>query len=722
MRIKIGKSAPNPANFATFEAFAEAYAKFAESIRQVPLKRKGTGKYTYGVQIGSKPVIYGAKAKVIWEAHQRGQQQQKPVAAKQPAKAQLPKTKPQPAKAAPAPKEKDQKPSPAGGDLASKAKYVYGNAAGLDDKDIDAFIADVSNLGKNEALSVASAIDLRFPKTASKSTIVAGIKERIVSRKGSFQRAHLLERPTSGPPKESSKTDAPDLKSMYKDVAKHSYSDLETAVDKVVASNDLPTLKKLAKELNVSAGLTSKKKVAESLKEVLSNKKGRHERSQEIAGMFQNEEGDDEPLYDEEGNELDPDGVMTDADEKRAYAKAHKAGPQAVRNLDIRLGKIDEDKLTKDEIDRAYEDGATGDEEELSEIQKVPEQEPIRMETAKKDDKLGDSLSNLLKIAGSKGTGDFENDVAKLRMIDVIYLDRDLDRLREAGYGTNEAIRSAVDELSFMKQESESYSQRRKLTEKNINDRFDVVVGSINKAGNALKAIGNTDGSNVYLNDGVDIANKMREFAVKNYAVDSQSSNKADPDKRSNSNLDFSKSISDAVSKVSNDSATVMKQAESIVPKLQEKLKDVSPEVKEAAQDFMKEQEPSIKQKLEENNVSPSLLKKIAGAGLVALAGPTAVAAGITAMLPGEMIASGVYTGNLGTILGGAFIALFGVHGFAASGIWDAAQGLYSKGMKMMGKKFAEDDEMKLAKKLAQEILSDLATKWHEFAKKKGLK
>jgi hypothetical protein len=184
-----------------------------------------------------------------------------------------------------------------------------------------------------------------------------------------------------------------------------------------------------------------------------------------------------------------------------------------------------------------------------------------------------------------------------------------------------------------------------------------------------------------------------------------------------------------------------MKQAEAIAPKLQEKLKDVSPEVKEAAQDFMKEHGPGVLKKIRDTLGDVSERTLYGAARLVGATAMTALggALGVSAVVaPAALLAPalGAFSSPEVGTAALQFIApgIVAAYGSLAAGLFMLSGASFSKAFDMfknIGKgpdktteKFAETDNvsMDVVKKLTQEILSDLAAKWPEFAKKRGLK
>ena len=60
---------PHPANYTTYEEFAEAFAEWT----QFPLKRKSKdGKYAFGITNAAGKKVYGDQAQKLWDAQQKG--------------------------------------------------------------------------------------------------------------------------------------------------------------------------------------------------------------------------------------------------------------------------------------------------------------------------------------------------------------------------------------------------------------------------------------------------------------------------------------------------------------------------------------------------------------------------------------------------------------------------------------------------------------------------
>jgi hypothetical protein len=83
--------------------------------------------------------------------------------------------------------------------LVLEVSDLYGRAAdpSVTHDAIDSFVKRLSQLNKTGVQAVAQAIELKVPKSKSAKDIISAIHQRIVARKGSTQRAGLLDGPTN---------------------------------------------------------------------------------------------------------------------------------------------------------------------------------------------------------------------------------------------------------------------------------------------------------------------------------------------------------------------------------------------------------------------------------------------------------------------------------------------------------------------------------------------
>jgi hypothetical protein len=97
---------------------------------------------------------------------------------------------------------RDKAPAPNAEALAQEVKQLYDQAAtdAVTQEMIEAAMGRVGKLKKDGLLTVAAAVDLKMQKGATMPKIVAAIRQRLVDRKGSFQRAGLLDRDTDPSP------------------------------------------------------------------------------------------------------------------------------------------------------------------------------------------------------------------------------------------------------------------------------------------------------------------------------------------------------------------------------------------------------------------------------------------------------------------------------------------------------------------------------------------
>lgn len=82
--------------------------------------------------------------------------------------------------------------------LAAEAKQLYEQASASSTtlEMIEHLASRISGLDKKGLTEVAMAIDLKIASSTTKPAILQAIRNRIIDRKGSFQRAGLLDRPT----------------------------------------------------------------------------------------------------------------------------------------------------------------------------------------------------------------------------------------------------------------------------------------------------------------------------------------------------------------------------------------------------------------------------------------------------------------------------------------------------------------------------------------------
>lgn len=92
-----------------------------------------------------------------------------------------------------------KEPAPDVATLAQETKRVYEQAAdhAVTVEMIDALTGHIGKLNKDGVHAVATAVELRVAKSASKGSIVDAIRKRILDRKGSYQRSGLLDRTAS---------------------------------------------------------------------------------------------------------------------------------------------------------------------------------------------------------------------------------------------------------------------------------------------------------------------------------------------------------------------------------------------------------------------------------------------------------------------------------------------------------------------------------------------
>lgn len=90
-------------------------------------------------------------------------------------------------------------PTPDTAKLAHKAKdlYLHAYEASVTVEMVEDLIAKAGKLGKDDLITVAAATEMKVTKSASKPKILEQLKRRILDRKGSYQRAGLLDRGTS---------------------------------------------------------------------------------------------------------------------------------------------------------------------------------------------------------------------------------------------------------------------------------------------------------------------------------------------------------------------------------------------------------------------------------------------------------------------------------------------------------------------------------------------
>jgi hypothetical protein len=81
--------------------------------------------------------------------------------------------------------------------LVAEARRLYDHAssANTTNQIIDEFVRKLSVLTKPQIVQVASATDFKVPGKMTKAEAIEAVKQRIIDRKGSYQRAGLIDRP-----------------------------------------------------------------------------------------------------------------------------------------------------------------------------------------------------------------------------------------------------------------------------------------------------------------------------------------------------------------------------------------------------------------------------------------------------------------------------------------------------------------------------------------------
>jgi hypothetical protein len=115
-----------------------------------------------------------------------------------------------PLKQPPAKKTKEPKsvtpkvkaPAPDADALAREVRQLYDQAASaaVTQELIEEAMGRVGKLTKPGLLVVAAGIELKMGSSTAKDKVIAAIRQRLVDRKGSYQRAGLLDRETGAPP------------------------------------------------------------------------------------------------------------------------------------------------------------------------------------------------------------------------------------------------------------------------------------------------------------------------------------------------------------------------------------------------------------------------------------------------------------------------------------------------------------------------------------------
>jgi hypothetical protein len=98
---------------------------------------------------------------------------------------------------------KDKAPAPDAAALAQEARRLYDQATdpAVTTEVVRGLAARLGKLTADGLRTVAEAVELKVAKSAKKAAILEGIERRILDRKGSWERAGLLDRPTTlGPP------------------------------------------------------------------------------------------------------------------------------------------------------------------------------------------------------------------------------------------------------------------------------------------------------------------------------------------------------------------------------------------------------------------------------------------------------------------------------------------------------------------------------------------
>jgi hypothetical protein len=97
---------------------------------------------------------------------------------------------------------KPKEPPPDASSLAQESKRLYEQAIdpAVTVETVDALVARVGKLKKPGLVSVATALELKIGSKMTMPAILEAIRQRILNRKGSWQRTGLLDRPTSPNP------------------------------------------------------------------------------------------------------------------------------------------------------------------------------------------------------------------------------------------------------------------------------------------------------------------------------------------------------------------------------------------------------------------------------------------------------------------------------------------------------------------------------------------
>jgi len=101
----------------------------------------------------------------------------------------------------PSTKGSTKAPAPDVQTLAREVKHLYDQATApsTTEASIDAVMARLAPVNQKGLVTIAEAIELKGIGSKTKPAIIAAIRQRIVARKGSFQRVGMLDRPAPSP-------------------------------------------------------------------------------------------------------------------------------------------------------------------------------------------------------------------------------------------------------------------------------------------------------------------------------------------------------------------------------------------------------------------------------------------------------------------------------------------------------------------------------------------